>query len=471
MIDSLNQALLNTGKGKQNKEGNKNHVYDGFKGNNKTIKDFYNDFVSKRLPDLDVSLRWHNMLEEYCNKPGAVYPIRAGNISGTLRRGWLTKTDQSFSYFYTDNDLALYIYKMALDGYCPTVDEFYAAMTTFVKAGDIKWKSDKKTIQNTIDKKHNVERRFVNFPVHFLRNSGKTYPDKYENEMNAFIINGPCCCLGSFCYKHSHIFDAGQDYLIDGELMRIKDICARYFKLGEVDDYKWDPTISNYVRKVSINTDDVKKYKTILKALMLRFLDPLNHFLSPRVGYNKFTMSSGEESADIAEYEPLLNYIKDAKKNEILNKTKHDVFREFEKDVLALPYSVNDGTEQINIIYDSKKQNGKITKSQLSLPKSSGGNVLYRGKNYSKRAFVIEALKDFIFERKINSLKEFETFFPKMAKLEADIKDKKRYSDKLILPNGEIICISNQIGDKPGFPIYRNYTEIKKKLINYGFNL
>lgn len=471
MINSLDEALLNTGKGKRNKEGNKNHIYDSFSGGDKTIKDFYDSFVSKRLPDLDVALRWHEMLEEYCDKEGAAFPIRTGNVSGSLRRGWLTKTDQDFSYFYTDNDLALYIYKMALDGYCPTIDEFYKAMVTFVKVSDIKWITSKKNIQNVLDRNHNVERKFLNFPVHFLRNSGKTYPDKYENEMNAFVINGPCCCLGGSSYKHSHIFDAGKEYLIDGELMGIANICDRYFNLGNVEDYKWDHSISNYVRRASINPNDVKKYRTILKAITLRFIDPLNHFLSPKVGFNKFTMSGGEESNDIAEYDPLLDYIKTAKKNEIINKTNKDIFSEFEKAVLSAPYSLNDGNEEINIVYNSKIKNKKVNKDKQTQSNSSSGNVLYRGKYYSKRLFVIKALKDFIVERKIGSLKEFETYFPKIAKLEVDIKDKTRYSERIILPNGEAICISNQIGDKPDFPIYRNYTAIKKKLINYGFSL
>lgn len=42
-----------------------------------------------------------------------------------LRRGWLTvNTTDNFSYFYADNYLSSFIYKMALDGFVPTLKEF-----------------------------------------------------------------------------------------------------------------------------------------------------------------------------------------------------------------------------------------------------------------------------------------------------------------------------------------------------------
>jgi len=375
-INSLGEAILNTNKGISNKNGdavlNKVLYSPWSERYSKTIDDFYNTFIEKRLPDKDVALAWHNMLIDYSNKPGAVFPIRSGNTKGKLRRGWLVrvhKHDALFSYMFTDNDLAAYIYKIALDGYCPTSDEFYEYMTIFKAQEDIDWLKEKNTnnrkkkakINNSIDRETGLERWFLSMPVHFNRIGGSG-PDKTEDEKNAYINTSPApsCCLGNYNYKHSHLIDvANMEYEIPKNgSYKFKDI--KNFLLGTDENYKWDTTINNYAwNRIPDDNDeyDFDLIEKIIKAQFFRFLDPLNHFLAPMSEQNKYTRADGELSLDIAEYENLQKYIIFRKKESYnLNNSAFDKFIEL---TCAPKESSNIdiqkiGAEKIDIVYHEK---------------------------------------------------------------------------------------------------------------------
>ena len=217
MISSLTEAILNADK---NSPDSKGVIYSPWKKRySATIADFYNDFVEERLPDPAIVIEWHNLLVKYASREDAIFPIRAGNVSQKLRRGWLVKADDGFSYMFTDNDLAAYIYKMALDGFCPDEDEFYKFMTEFLAPDKIEWltiinqnprKRSKATINNAIDKATNKERHFLRMPIHFNRIGGAGV-DKSEDEKNAYINTDPAptCCLGKYNYKHAHLIGVG----------------------------------------------------------------------------------------------------------------------------------------------------------------------------------------------------------------------------------------------------------------------
>ncbi len=314
VISNLSEAIANVGKGKSNKFGfielNK-ALYNSFEGSTKTLDDFWRDFIMPRLPRKEVIMAWHNMLLQYVGdlEKTPVLAIRTGAVSGKLRRGMLTETDAGFSFFYTDNDLALYIYKMALDGYCPTVQEFSKAMKEFKSIEELGWLGKNKTISNC-DVNGNGERKFPEFPVHFNK-SGGDGEDAKEKELNAFVINGPTPAIGRSGYKHAHLFDAGNNYYIDGKAEGITALCEKYFPLGEYEDWKWDASKSNYCR--FLHVEEKEKALGLAKALFLRFVDPINYFLSP--SYHKFTnnlpKANQQNSEDIAEYTPLQNYIID----------------------------------------------------------------------------------------------------------------------------------------------------------------
>src|SRR5690554_5306452 len=104
-------------------------------GHSNTIELFWEDFIKPLLPDKDCVLKWNELLIRYSKEPDAVYAIRAFfNWSNRhvevergdeLRRGFLTiPNNATYKYFYTDNFFAAYFQKMALDNYCPTIEEF-----------------------------------------------------------------------------------------------------------------------------------------------------------------------------------------------------------------------------------------------------------------------------------------------------------------------------------------------------------
>ena len=149
-VKNLTEAILNIDKSTENIYGNPTTnkiVYSNWdNGHSSTIGDFYSDFIAPRLPNPQVVLKWNDMLIKYSKMQGAIFPIRGGYSSDEdksklkLRRGWLVRiVDGDFSYTFTDNYLPAYIYKMALDGFCPEVDEFYKFMTEFVRENEIEW--------------------------------------------------------------------------------------------------------------------------------------------------------------------------------------------------------------------------------------------------------------------------------------------------------------------------------------------
>ena len=153
MINNLTEAILNIGKTTK-KHGDvavKDVVYSRWDTRySETLDDFHKDFIERRFPDKDIILRWHNMLVEYSKMDGAIFPLRDGHTNASdekikLRRGWLVRVDYNldyvgkFSYTFTDNYFPAYIYKMALDGYCPTAKEFFDFMTKTKYPEDIDW--------------------------------------------------------------------------------------------------------------------------------------------------------------------------------------------------------------------------------------------------------------------------------------------------------------------------------------------
>ena len=357
MINKIDEAILNSRKGFNNKEGNKDTnevLYSRWeKRYAKTIKDFYNDFINPRLPDVDVLMKWNDLLLWYIDQPSAIYFLRGGNVDGKdkkCRRGWMnvlqdTSTNSSIRYIYDDNDLAAYIFKMALDGYCPEKEEFLNYMTEFKSPEDIGWLNQKSKTFNKIDK----SRKYLSIPGHFTPNKD------YEYDKNVLLLcaQGTIpCCLGTYGYKHSHVFDVNKPYIIDGRYYDKK----QYFNIEKDDtnSYVYDPSISNYCRvRSTANNSDFELAKKFLKAHTLRFLNPYNHFLAPHQCCNKYTKNDGSFDLDIAEYERLLNYI-------VVERRKiYPDFVSFENRICweSLCDDEKTGDDIIDVIYHEKSYN------------------------------------------------------------------------------------------------------------------
>ncbi len=374
MLNNLDEAILNIGKTRKNQEGdpNKNDVlYSRWdKYYSQTIGDFYIDFIEPRLPDEKVVLAWHKMLIEYSQMDRAVFPIRDGNTSGKLRRGWLVKVDDhieykgKFAYVFTDNYFAAYIYKMALDGFCPSASEFFDFMTEFKDPSNIKWLQGREIKNDTYN---NIKRKFPGMPIRFGQvGKSSSYPDETEPQKNAYINASPAPAgrFGEYGYKLAHIFavkDKGGLYKIENTEIEWKNIGL--VELGEEtknqQDYQWDDTICNFVwhRKMK-DANERNKLREAVVAHFMRFLDPMNYFLAPKRGFNKFTKTNKDFSFDIAEYENLLRYLI------LIREKKYGKdFCEFKSLVLAPSgmSATNYSTERIEVTYNKKNQKSKTS--------------------------------------------------------------------------------------------------------------
>lgn len=235
-----------------------------------TAEEFWDSFIVQNLPEKDVVLKWHKVLMEYVNRPDAMFAIRGYNTAprdnyDSLRRGFLTRTNAGYSFFYTDNFHAAYFLKMALDGYVPTVDEMVAT--------------------------YNSRR----FPARFGRDTSN------ERAMMA-MPRGVDPGIQTAGYKIAHILNVGKDYYLHGQSIPLSRIIQEYFDGGERNDWKWhtDITGSFFLRECKV-CPDARKY---LVAEYLRFVHPFNYFLTP-----KKNCAISPVSSDIAEYQPLVDFV------------------------------------------------------------------------------------------------------------------------------------------------------------------
>lgn len=374
---TFDEAILNTTKSRRNIYGDATQrevLYTPWDKNYaKTLGEFYDDFVAPRLPDPEVVLQWHEVIKYYSEQKNVIFPIRAGNTKGHLRRGWLVNVNNHFSYMFTDNDLAVYIYKMALDGFCPDKDEFVEYMTEFKDVSDIGWLNTKKTgIPAEIDKVRGISRKFMQMPARFNKAGGPGI-DSTETEKNAYINCGPApsCCLGKYNYKHAHIIDvAGRAYEIPGRSGLIEWKNIKSSLLGDVKDYCWDPVKCNYIWERTISPAEEAELRVLFKAHLFRFLNPLNHFLAPLDKQNRYINADKVPQVDIAEYENLQKHII-MKKSAVFT----SAFKEFltetraPKEWRSTSWADN-SSEEIQIVYHEKSLTREIYGASLDKHKS-----------------------------------------------------------------------------------------------------
>lgn len=240
-------------------------------GSSETIAEFWNEFVQPNLPNESVIIEWHKLLKRYVLEDGNTYAIRGYNSFlkdkyGNLRRGFLTKTDKDYSFFYTDNFFAAYFYKMARDNYVPQYDEFVELMNN------------------------------RKFPARFGLNTAQ------ERELLA-VKNGRDPGINRAGYKLAHIFPVGMNYVDDNEKLNINYILENYFPKGNREDWKWQQCENGgfFIRYLNVH-NEARKYLT---AHFIRFVHPLNYILTP-----KKSLESNSKCNEIAEYDGLLDYAK-----------------------------------------------------------------------------------------------------------------------------------------------------------------
>ena len=250
-------------------------------GEASSVDDFFENFVKPRLPKKEVVMKWHNILMEYvADTKELSCAVRYGNsgskdesLSGEtgylkLRRGWLTKnTEDNFEYFYADNYMSSFICKMAIDEYCPSsVDEL-----------------------RDIFQEHKFP---FGYPFH--RDS------EYEAECVVIATGDEPGFLRN--YKISHVFDSGKYYDVKGKKYPgIKELSEEYFDIGYREQWTEE---TDHIRKIKIG----EKEKEVITACFLRFVHPINYFLTPPL--KKHTCIPPVPKNDIGEYPLLIDRVK-----------------------------------------------------------------------------------------------------------------------------------------------------------------
>ena len=164
-------------------------------GNSDTIADFFDSFIKPKLPKQEIVKKWHKLLLDYIKDDANIgCAIRYGNSDSKakslcgetgrekLRRGWLTtNTEDGFNYFYADNYLSSFVYKMAIDEFVPSLDEFKEMF--------------------------NQHKFPYGFPFHHDKQFESVYVTLPTADQPGFMGN----------YKVSHVFDSGRNYLVNGK--------------------------------------------------------------------------------------------------------------------------------------------------------------------------------------------------------------------------------------------------------------
>lgn len=219
-------------------------------GSFESVSELWENFIVPRLPQKEIVLRWHKVLLDYIKRPDAVFPVRGYNSAapeqyGRLRRGFLTHTNEEYSFFYTDNFHAAYYLKMALKSFVPEVNEL---------------------IQ---------EYKSRRFPARFGRDTAE------ERELMA-MPRGKNPGFQTAGYLIAHVFEVGQQYYCNGQqyLSLQRDILDVFFPRGSRDDWqiRHDATGDHYVRELNIQP----QAKELMVAAFLRFVHPFNYFLMPK---------------------------------------------------------------------------------------------------------------------------------------------------------------------------------------------
>lgn len=306
-------------------------------GEASSVDDFFENFVKPRLPKKEVIIKWHKILMEYVdNTKELSCAVRYGNsgskdesLSGEkgylkLRRGWLTQNaepEDNFEYFYADNYMSSFICKMAIDGYCPSsVEEL-----------------------RDIFQKHKFP-----FGYDFHRDS------EYEAECVVIATGDEPGFLDN--YKISHVFDSGKHYDVKGDKRypRIKELSEEYFDIGNRDQWTKEP---DHIRKIKIE----EKEKEVIIACFLRFVHPINYFLTP--SNKKHICVPSATNKDIGENPLLIDKVKQYMKEQY-----QEVYDEFVEKIMWYDEEPSDDYNDVKIVYGNQIKTIPLDK-RLSIEK------------------------------------------------------------------------------------------------------
>ena len=268
-----------------------------------TVEEFYEKCLKDTMLDKQVVLAWHNMLVEYTNRDDAIFMIRryenGSKKSGrwNTRRSSLTRFKDGFSYVFTSNFEAHEIFNMASKGIAPTVDEFAEMMN---------------------------ERRYR---MHYDNGKSKSCE---EFDISAYPNIGSVRggVLSESDWYLAHIFGVNMEYVNENskyEKINKKEV-EIIFPRGELND--WDNSEGFSARHLQYNLNDYQK--KIVKAAFLRFVDPINYFLTPSRS-NYIEQSGRYNQTNIGENPDLIEFIK----RKYINIFGESVYKDYLELILA----------------------------------------------------------------------------------------------------------------------------------------
>lgn len=239
------------------------------------VEDFYKEFLidGNRLLQKDVVEAWHKLLMWYIDQPDAPLFVRkyeAGKNEGEWdnRRGCVVKYEDGFEIVYSSNFLAHDIFLMAYHGFVPSKTDFMAS----------------------------AKNRMLHI----------TSGTKVEKAIRLY----PSANKGlSYCYL-AHIMDVNGSYLRnDGSYKKLsKSEINWIFPRGTVNDWKKS---SDKIWHISRKLSDSEK--ELVKAHCLRFLDPMNYYLTPLTKHCTHTIPGFKKN--IGEFLYLTHYVEQQYKN------------------------------------------------------------------------------------------------------------------------------------------------------------
>lgn len=250
-----------------------------------TINDFYNDCIRNCLIDKANVLAWHKMLMEYVDLPDAIYWIRYHESSGkgrtskrhNNRRACFTRFADNFSYVFVSNFEAHEVFNMVAKGVIPSSQEFLQLMKSF------------------------------EFPMHYDDKSGSCE----EKDMAAYEHVGyhAAGTMTKGNWYLAHINAVKSEYIMPDGISRklTKSESERLFPRGVIADWTDDKKLRKKIRTLPYIL--TKEEKEIVKAHFLRFIDPLNYFLTPAT--SKETDLVTTAGKNIGEYDNLTAFMQD----------------------------------------------------------------------------------------------------------------------------------------------------------------
>jgi len=236
-----------------------------------TVADFYDEFLVKsgRLPEKDVVLEWHKVLTKYASDPESKiflvrkYECTKENGEWNNRRGAVIRFADGFEIVYASNFLAHEIYLMACYGVVPTYEEF----------------------------KELIEKREL--PI--------TCGTAVERLISLYPSANKTCG----CYL-AHIMSVNGLYIREnGNCLEISsDETSNMYPLGTPENWVSSPDKINHI-PYSLNDEE----KELVKAHFLRFLDPMNHYVTPETKHCVHTLADWPKRKNIGEYPYLTHYV------------------------------------------------------------------------------------------------------------------------------------------------------------------